>query len=105
MSLELTTDNFDELVINSDKPVLVDFTATWCGPCKMVGPIVDELGEELKDQLVTGKLDVDSNQPIAQKYGVRNIPTLLVIKNGEVVEKIVGAVPKPALLKKIEPHL
>lgn len=105
MSLEFTTENFEELVINSDKPVLVDFTAAWCGPCKMVGPIVDEIGKELEGQLVAGKLDVDSNQPIAQKYGVKNIPTLLIIKNGEVVDKIVGAAPKPSIMKKIEPYL
>lgn len=105
MALELTDANFDELVIKSDKPVLVDFWAVWCGPCRMVGPIVNEIGEEYSDTLVVGKLDVDNNPGVAAKYGIRNIPTILFFKNGEVVDKQVGAVPKQVLVGKVEPLL
>ncbi|MBL6964531.1 MAG: thioredoxin [Bacteroidetes bacterium] len=105
MALEFTTTNFDTEVIKSSKPVLVDFWAEWCGPCRMIGPIVEDLGKELEGQLKVGKLNVDQEPAIAQKYGIRNIPTLLVFKNGEVADKIVGAIPKPMLLKKIQPHL
>ncbi|MBC8342740.1 MAG: thioredoxin [Bacteroidetes bacterium] len=105
MALEFTTTNFDTEVIKSSKPVLVDFWEEWCGPCRMIGPIVEDLGKELEGQLKVGKLNVDQEPAIAQKYGIRNIPTLLVFKNGEVADKIVGAIPKPMLLKKIQPHL
>lgn len=102
MAIELTDSNFEELVINSDKPVIVDFWAEWCGPCRMVGPIVQEIGEEYSDSAVVGKLDVDSNPEVTMKYGIRNIPTILFFKNGEVADKQVGAVPKSVLVEKLD---
>ncbi|OYT16485.1 MAG: thioredoxin [Bacteroidetes bacterium 4572_77] len=103
MALEITDANFDELVLKADKPVIIDFWAVWCGPCRMVGPIVNEIGDEYKDSLVVGKVDVDNNPGVAAKYGIRNIPTILFFKNGEVVDKQVGAVPKQVLVGKVEP--
>ena len=94
MALEITDANFDELVLKSEKPVMVDFWAEWCGPCRMVGPIMEELSDDFKDKAVVGKLDVDSNQEFAAKFGVRNIPTVLVFKNGEIVGRQVGVAPK-----------
>ncbi len=94
MALEITDANFDEVVLKSDKPVLVDFWAAWCGPCRMVGPIIEEISVDYKDKAVVGKLDVDANQEFAAKYGVRNIPTVLVFKDGEVVGRQVGVSPK-----------
>ncbi|MBI9033778.1 MAG: thioredoxin [Bacteroidales bacterium] len=105
MALELTDANFEELVIKSDKPVIVDFWAEWCGPCRMVGPVVDEIGTEYAEKAVVGKVDVDSNPGITAKYGVRNIPTILYFKGGEVVDKQVGAVPKQVLISKLEAHM
>ncbi len=102
MAIELTDSNFEELVLKSDKPVLVDFWAEWCGPCRMVAPIVNEISAEYEGKAVVGKLDVDSNPEVAQKYGIRNIPTILFFKNGEVADKQVGAVPKSMLTSKIE---
>lgn len=102
MALEFTDANFDELVLKSDKPVIVDLWAVWCGPCRMVGPIVEEIGEEYKEQAVVGKLDVDNNPEIARRYSIRNIPTILFFKNGEIVDKQVGAVPKQVLVGKLE---
>lgn len=94
MALEITDATFEETVLKSDKPVMVDFWAAWCGPCRMVGPIIDELSEEYQGKVVVGKVDVDANQEFAGKYGVRNIPTVLVFQNGEVVGRQVGVAPK-----------
>ena len=105
MAVEITDGNFKNVVLDSDKVVLVDFWATWCGPCRMIAPIVDELHEELKGKAVIGKVNVDDNSESSANYGVRNIPTLLVFKNGEVVDKLVGAVPKSQILEKLEAHM
>lgn len=102
MALELTDSNFEENVLNSDKPALVDFWAVWCGPCRMVGPVVEEIANDYEGKAIVGKVDVDNNPEIAQKYGIRNIPTILFIKNGEVVDKQVGAVQKGALAEKLD---
>ena len=102
MALILTDANFEEIVLKSDKPVLVDFWAEWCGPCRVIGPIVNEIADDYKDKIVVGKLDVDSNPGVSSKYGIRNIPTVLFFKNGEVADKQVGAVPKSNLVNKVE---
>ena len=102
MTLELTDANFEELVMKSDKPVLVDFWAVWCGPCRMVGPIVEELANDYGDKAVIGKVDVDNNPEISAKFGIRNIPTLLFFKNGEIVDKQVGAAPKQTFAEKLD---
>ena len=102
MALEFTDTNFDELVLKSDKPVIVDLWAVWCGPCRMVGPIVEEIGKEYEGKALVGKLDVDNNPEIARRYSIRNIPTILYFKNGEIVDKQVGAVPKQVLVGKLE---
>ena len=102
MALELTDQNFDEVVLQSEKPVIVDFWAEWCGPCRMVGPIVEEIGKEYEEKAIVGKLDVDSNPVVTQKFGIRNIPTVLFFKNGEIADKQVGAVPKSNLVNKLE---
>lgn len=102
MALELTDSNFEELVLKSDKPAMVDLWAEWCGPCRMVGPLVEQLADEYKDRAVIGKIDVDSNPQTSINYGVRNIPTILFFKGGELVDKQVGAVPKQVLADKLE---
>jgi len=94
MAQAITDATFEELVLKSDKPVLVDFWAAWCGPCRMVGPIIEEIGHEYEGKAVVGKVDVDANQEFAAKYGIRNIPTVLVFQNGEVVGRQVGVAPK-----------
>jgi len=103
--ITLTDDNFDEEVISSEKPVLVDYWATWCGPCKMVGPIVEEIAAEFSGKLKVGKLDVDSNKSSAAQQNVMSIPTLLIFKEGKVVAQQVGALSKNQLTDFIEPHL
>ena len=105
MALQITDANFEELVLNSDKPVLLDFWAEWCGPCRMVGPLVEELSNEYEGRAVVGKVDVDQNSNISAKYGIRNIPTILYFKGGQVVDKQVGAASKEALLKKLEAQM
>lgn len=105
MALEITDSNFEELVLKSDKPVLVDFWAEWCGPCRMVGPVVEELSNEYAGKAVVGKVNVDNNAAISAKYGIRNIPTLLFFKNGEVVEKHVGVAAKNVLADKLNAHM
>lgn len=102
MALEFTDANFEELALKSDKPVIVDFWAVWCGPCRIIGPVVEEIGNEFGDKVLVGKIDVDHNPETVKKYGIRNIPTLLFFKNGEVVDKQVGAVPKQVLVTKLE---
>ena len=101
MAVELTDANFEELVEKSDKPVLVDFWAEWCGPCRMVGPVVDELHTEYYGKAIVGKVNVDDNPAISAKFGIRNIPTVLFFKNGEVVDKQVGAAAKSAYADKL----
>ena len=102
MALEITDANFDELVLKSDKPVVIDFWAVWCGPCRMVGPIIEEMATEYEGRAVIGKVDVDSNPNVAMKYGIRNIPTVIFVKGGEVVDKQVGAAPKPSFTAKLD---
>lgn len=103
-AIEITDDNFDE-IIATDKPVLIDFWAEWCGPCKMIGPVVEELAGDYNGKAVIGKIDVDANPNISAKYGIRSIPTLLVFKNGEIVDKQVGAVQKNVLVQKLDAQL
>ncbi|MBK7228348.1 MAG: thioredoxin [Ignavibacteriales bacterium] len=100
--IEFTDQNFATEVLQSDKPVLVDFWAVWCGPCKMIAPSVEELANEFEGKAKVGKLDVDNNQDSAIKYGVRSIPTVLIFKDGKVKETIIGAVPKVQLKQKLE---
>jgi len=102
MALEVTDSNFDEVVLNSSVPVIVDFWAVWCGPCRMVGAIVEEIGAEYEGKAKVAKLDVDNNTAAASRFGIRNIPTILFFKNGQVVDKQVGAVPKQVLVNKLE---
>lgn len=103
-AIEVTDANFDE-IIKSDKPVLIDFWAEWCGPCKMIGPIVEELAGDYEGKAVIAKMDVDMNPQVPAKFGIRSIPTLLVFKNGQVVDKQIGAVPKSVLNQKIAAQL
>lgn len=103
--VEVTDNSFEDLVVNADTPVLVDFWAEWCGPCKMIAPVLEEIAKEKDGKLIIGKLDIDVNQDTAMAFGVMSIPTLLLFKNGEPVERIVGYQPKPQLLARLNPHL
>ena len=105
MALELNDQNFEELVLKSDKPVLVDFWAEWCGPCRMIGPFVEELATEYEGKAVIGKVNVDHNPGISMQFGIRNIPALLFFKDGKVVDKQVGAAPKSVLANKLNAQL
>ncbi|MBW8358320.1 MAG: thioredoxin [Weeksellaceae bacterium] len=105
MALEITDSSFQEMVLNSDKPVLVDFWAVWCGPCRMLGPIIEEVAADFEGKAVVGKVDVDNNQQVSVDYGIRNIPTVLIFKNGEVVDKIVGVASKEVIAEKLSAHL
>lgn len=99
--LTITKDNFESEVLKSEKPVLVDFWAAWCGPCKMVSPVIDEIAEE-RDDILVGKINIDEQMELAQKYGVMSIPTMIVFKNGEVANKNVGAIPKENIIAMLD---
>lgn len=103
-AIEANDSNFSEL-INGDKPVLVDFWAEWCGPCKMIGPLVEELAGDFEGKAVVAKMDVDVNAQVPAQFGIRSIPTLIIFKNGAPVEKVVGAVPKAVLEDKLNAHV
>ncbi|MFN4971910.1 MAG: thioredoxin [Bacteroidota bacterium] len=105
MAIEITDGNFQRVVLESDKPVLVDFWAEWCGPCRMVGPVVEELAKEYDGKAIIGKLNVDFNPQVATMYGIMSIPALLFFKNGQLVDKQVGAVPKHVLANKLNAQL
>lgn len=102
MAIEINAENFEEVVMSSDQPVMVDFWAEWCGPCRMIGPVVDKIADAYKGKAVVGKVNVDTNQEISQKFGVRSIPTIVFIKNGEVVDKSVGVAPESVLMDKLD---
>lgn len=101
MALEVNDDNFEEVVIKSDKPVMVDFWAEWCGPCRMVAPIMEEISHEYAGKAIVVKCDVDSSPGVSAKYGIRNIPTILFFKDGKIADKQVGAVPKTSFVTKL----
>ena len=100
-AIEITDANFEE-ILKSEKPVLVDFWAEWCGPCKMIGPIVEELAGDYEGKAIIGKVDVDANPAVASSFGIRSIPTLMFFKGGQIVDKQVGAVPKAVLAQKLD---
>jgi thioredoxin 1 len=101
MALEVNDSNFEELVVKSDKPVVVDFWAEWCGPCRMIAPIIEDLSKEYEGRALVTKCDVDNSPQVAAKYGIRNIPTVLFFKDGKIADKQVGAVPKPNFVNKL----
>ena len=102
--IEITDSNYQE-ILGTEKPVLVDFWAEWCGPCKLIGPVVEDLAKDYDGKALIGKVDVDNNPAVSAQFGIRSIPTLLFFKNGEIVDKQIGAVPKSVLLKKLEAQL
>ncbi len=102
MAVEITDANFEELVLKSSVPVVVDFWAEWCGPCRMIGPIIEEMSGEYEGKAVIGKVNVDQNPGVSAQFGIRNIPTVLFVKNGEIADKSVGAVPKQQLTSKLD---
>ena len=101
MALKITAENFESVVLNSEKPVLVDFWATWCGPCKMIAPVVEQISEEYADKLVVGKVDVDEAPTIAARYNVMSIPTLVLFENGKEAKRLVGFMPKARLVAEL----
>ena len=103
--VELNDGNFEKEVLQAQTPVLVDFWAVWCGPCRAIAPVVEEMAKSYEGKLKVGKLDVDNNPETSMRFGIRSIPTLLVFKGGKVVEQIVGAMPKQNLLEKVVPHI
>ncbi len=103
--IEITDANFEQEVLKSELPVLIDFWAVWCGPCKMIAPMVAELAEEYDGKVKIGKLDIDNNQEVSVKYGIRSIPTLLLFKDGKIIDQIVGAVPKGTIVAKLNEQL
>lgn len=105
MALELTDSNFNELILNSDKLTVVDFWAPWCGPCKVLGPVIDELATEYDSKVVIGKVNVDDNPEMSSHFGIRNIPTILFIKGGKIIDIQVGMAPKASLITKINSHI
>jgi thioredoxin 1 len=105
MAIEITDGNFDAEVMNSEIPVLVDFWAVWCGPCRMVAPVVEELSNEYAGKVKVGKMNVDENRDTPSKYGIMSIPTLMIFKGGQMVDKLVGAVPKSQIAEKLELHM
>ena len=105
MAIEITDANFEEVVMKSDKPVIVDFWAEWCGPCRMVGPIVEEISKEYEGKAIVGKIDVDANPNVSMQFGIRNIPTILFFKGGKMVDKQVGAAAKNVLTQKLDAQM
>lgn len=104
-AIELNDSNFDEIVLKSEKPVLVDFWAVWCGPCGVMSPLVDEVASDQEGRLVVGKLNCDESMDIAQRYGITGIPAFLIFKDGEVVDRVMGVMPKGELLAAVEKYL